>query len=175
MASLLFGAGVLAYDQIQKKRDRKKSKTQHNSTRFSELERENADRIAALQQNTCFCQRSDWRGGGCEVHGYVPPAAGARSGAGDGDGRGEVDVDGVNGPGALSRPPEYTDVTAAAEPGEGNGQRGQNRGLRTEGWTERPPRMEDDEIEKINEERRKRMKARSGYKKWFGRKRSADV
>ena len=72
MASLIIGAGVLAYSQVKKKREAKKA---HNHARFTELERDNASRIAALQAKKCFCQQSDWTGGGCEHHGYVPPAA----------------------------------------------------------------------------------------------------
>ena len=74
MASLLLGVGVLTYDQIKKQKAKRTAKKEHNSARFSELEAENARRIAALQENTCVCQTSDWRGGNCERHGYVPAA-----------------------------------------------------------------------------------------------------
>ena len=74
MASLLLTVGVLSYDQIKKQKAKRTAKKEHNSARFSELEAENARRIAGLQNNTCFCQTSDWRGGICERHGYVPAA-----------------------------------------------------------------------------------------------------
>ncbi len=74
MASLLLTVGVLSYDQIKKQKAKRTAKKEHNSARFCELEAENARRIAGLQNNTCFCQTSDWRGGTCERHGYVPAA-----------------------------------------------------------------------------------------------------
>ena len=74
MASLLLTVGVLSYDQIKKQKAKRAAKKEHNSARFSELEADNARRIAGLQTNTCFCQTSDWRGGNCETHGYVPAA-----------------------------------------------------------------------------------------------------
>ena len=74
MASILLTVGVLSYDQIKKQKAKRAAKKEHNSATFSELEAENARRIAGLQNNTCFCQTSDWRGGNCETHGYVPAA-----------------------------------------------------------------------------------------------------
>ena len=93
MASILLTVGVLSYDQIKKqKAKRAAKKEEHNTARYSELEAENARRITALQNNTCFCQTSDWRGGNCERHGYVPaagepggPPLAAREGENDGD------------------------------------------------------------------------------------------
>ena len=170
MASLIICAGALAYDQVQQKRARKKARRVHNEERFSELEKANSDRIAALQQNTCFCQRSDWQGGGCEVHGYVPPADAAIGGdtrTASGGNIVEGDVDRSIGQGERDQPPEYLDVVETAEE---YGRDRRDRGLVTEGWTERPPEMDEEDIEKINEERRKRMKASQGYKRWFGRK-----
>ncbi|MCJ1358998.1 MAG: hypothetical protein MMC33_008998 [Icmadophila ericetorum] len=49
MASLLIGAGVLAYDKVQSTRQkRKEAKMMHNQTRFDELERENRGRLERL-------------------------------------------------------------------------------------------------------------------------------
>ncbi|KAL9130196.1 MAG: hypothetical protein Q9217_001541 [Psora testacea] len=177
MASLLLGAGALAYDQVQKSRAKRKARLAHNDARFSALERENANRIASLQQDTCFCQRSDWRGGGCEAHGYVPPAPGNQ---------------GCDGSGYMppSQPPAYDDVTNTPAPESGSGSHGvngdgsgsqQGQGNshaagrqrsegQTEGWTTRPPTMDDDEIARINEKRRKKKQARKGYKLFFGGK-----
>ena len=75
MASILVGATALAYTGVKKAREKRAARRAHNDARFAELERDNATRIAQLQSNTCFCQQSDWTGEGCEVHGYVPPAA----------------------------------------------------------------------------------------------------
>ena len=98
MASILLTVGVLSYDQIKKqKAKRAAKKEEHNTARYSELEAENARRITALQSNTCFCQTSDWRGGNCERHGYVP-AAGEPGGPPLAAREGEIDGD---------APPEY--------------------------------------------------------------------
>ena len=172
MASLIIGAGALAYEQVQKKkRARKEARVAYNEERFSELEKANADRIAALQQNTCFCQQSDWRGGGCEVHGYVPPANTVVSGD---VGRTEASqereskrLDQEYRQTERNEPPEYLDVTE--NPG-GAGREQRNRNLITEGWNGQRPKMDDEEIKRINDERRKRMKASKGYERWFGRK-----
>ena len=49
MASLLIGAGVLAYDKVQTSRQkRKEAKMAHNQSRFEELERENRERVGRL-------------------------------------------------------------------------------------------------------------------------------
>lgn len=49
MASLLIGAGVLAYDKVQSSRQKKKeAKMAHNQNRFEELERENRERVGRL-------------------------------------------------------------------------------------------------------------------------------
>ncbi|MDI1487715.1 MAG: hypothetical protein OHK93_006986 [Ramalina farinacea] len=45
MAALILGAGALAYDQVQKSRAKRRARKDFNDQRFSELERENADRI----------------------------------------------------------------------------------------------------------------------------------
>ena len=74
MASLLLTVGVLSYDQIKKQKAKRAAKKDYNSARFSALEAENARRLGALPQDTCFCQNSDWQGGECERHGYVPAA-----------------------------------------------------------------------------------------------------
>ena len=135
MASLLLTVGVLSYDQIKKQKAKRALKKEHNSVRFSELEAENARRITALQNNTCFCQTSDWRGGNCERHGYVPAAGElggpvlARKSEGDGDGD--------DGDGDMP-PPEYEErvaAGAAAVPSEEY--RDTTTTLRTHGSNER--------------------------------------
>ena len=185
MASLLFAAGVLSYDQIKKSTQKRRAKKAQNTTSFSELERENAARIAHLQGNTCFCQQSDWQGGGCDIHGYVP-AAGEPGGP---PAYMEVDEGGGRIPERrMSEPPMYEDrsgdVAAAGrtdtgpQAGEQNNspyqyRRGQEDGFLaahpapsrgahsaidlTEGGRAPPP-MANDEVKRINEERRKRMK-----------------
>ena len=186
MASLLFAAGVLSYDQIKKSNQKRRAKKARDNTSFSELERENAARIAHLQGNTCFCQQSDWQGGGCDIHGYVP-AAGEPGGPPAymevEEGRGGVPER------RMSEPPMYEDrggdpiVGGRADTGTRAGEvdsspyqyrRGQEDGFLaaypahsrgahsavdlTQGGRAPPP-MADDEVRRINEERRKRMKA----------------
>ncbi|KAL8743972.1 MAG: hypothetical protein Q9184_008049 [Pyrenodesmia sp. 2 TL-2023] len=91
MASILIAGGYLAYEKVAAKRakkaERKAEKKAYDRRRFSELERENAERIRALQEKTEFCGRSDWdgeRGGGCGGGGGGGgvPAAGMRNGEG---------------------------------------------------------------------------------------------
>ncbi|KAL9600840.1 MAG: hypothetical protein Q9179_003077 [Wetmoreana sp. 5 TL-2023] len=65
MASLFVFGGILAYEKYKDRKTRK----QASKERFAQLERENADRIAALQEKTCFYNTSDWTGQGCAVHG----------------------------------------------------------------------------------------------------------
>ncbi|KAL9634876.1 MAG: hypothetical protein Q9164_003824 [Protoblastenia rupestris] len=165
MASLILGAGALAYDQVQKSRAKKKARVAHNSARFSALEQENADRIANLQQNICFCQRSDWRGGECEVHGYVPPAPG---------------MEGYNGSGYMppSQPPGYDSVNRTERRVDGDGSGGVV-GLRQggEGEARREERrrihgggMDEEEVARINEERRTKKRGKKGYRVLFGGK-----
>ena len=170
MASLLLGAGALAYDQVQKSRAKKKARIAHNNARFSALERENANRIAHLQQNTCFCQRSDWKGGACEVHGYVPPAS-AGYDDDDDDERGNI---------PPSEPPAYGDVAAPhqeAQQRQGQGPDAWSAPSRqreiaqaespTEGGSSRPPPIKEEEIERINEKRRKKGQGKKVYKNLF--------
>lgn len=139
MASLIIGAGYLAYDRVKQAKEKKKS---HNAERYAELEKENSARIANLQQNTCFCQRSDWSGGGCPQHGHQH----SRN---------------------VENPPRYSsENNARRETNQGSSEveSRQQTGVQTEGWERAPPAMDDDEIEKINRERRKKGK---GYKKLF--------
>ncbi|KAL2038937.1 hypothetical protein N7G274_008277 [Stereocaulon virgatum] len=161
MASLLIGVGVLSYDQIKKQKAKRAEKKAYNSARFSELERENARRINALQKNSCFCQQSDWQGGACERHGYVP-AAGTLGGA-----RRWEDV----------RPPayeegEYTNASMGDRAG-GSGRGRENSGLDGSAGDDAvllnnkpraPVSMPEDEVARINEERRK--KGAGGLKGW---------
>ncbi|KAL9104926.1 MAG: hypothetical protein Q9163_000171 [Psora crenata] len=173
MASLLLGAGALAYDQVQKSREKKKARLARNDARFTALERENADRIAHLQQNTCFCQRSDWRGGGCDVHGYVPPAPGNEGY----DGRGYIPprlppayADAINAPAPAPAPRTVTAFGSHRDGGDGVGcpqTEGTLRGVeqqqseaQTEDWRTRPPAMNEEEIARINENRRKKKQKR---------------
>ena len=149
MASLIIGAGVLAYDRIKTAKEKKKA---HNNARFTELEKANAERISNLQQKSCFCQSSDWTGGGCPEHGYVPPHTNA----------------GVA--------PDHTQETSAnrtrsitnASP---NGRVDENVQrqdiIPTEDWTKAPPAMDRGEIARINDERRKKNRS---YKRLFTRK-----
>ncbi|KAL8727864.1 MAG: hypothetical protein Q9181_005546, partial [Wetmoreana brouardii] len=65
MASLFVFGGMLAYEKYKDRKTRK----QASKERFAQLKIENADRIAALREKTCFCNTSDWTGQGCAVHG----------------------------------------------------------------------------------------------------------
>jgi hypothetical protein len=176
MASLLIGVGVLSYDQIKKQKAKRAEKRAYNSARFSELERENARRIDALQNNSCFCQQSDWQGGACERHGYVP-AAGTPGGP-----RGVDDV----GPPAygegegMARTGEYTDASMGDRAGGSAWGRG-NSGLDDSTGDDAvllnnkpraPAPMPEDELARINEERRK--KGAGGLKGWRLRRKAKE-
>lgn len=181
MASLLIGATVLSYDAIKKSNQKRRARKTHNNERYADLERSNAARIAHLQGNSCFCQQSDWQGGGCEVHGYVP-AAGEEGGPplyeeyGVGR-RGTMPPDYVDdGGAALSHvsdsysPSTRTPATTTSSPymyrrGQEDGylaaQDVSRQGSRSTGdlSTRPPPPMQQDEVRRINEERRKRMRS----------------
>ena len=180
MASILVAAGVLSYESIKKSRAKRTERKAFNETRFSELERDNAARIAQLQGRTCFCQTSDWRGGGCETHGYVP-AAGEPGGPPAPE---YVEVEGVAPDVGTertrgARTPSYEDATtgdhhvAQTPTTQGSREtypdyryrRGQEDGAMTDGQGP-PPSNGEDEVERINEERRKRMKA-GGFTNWM--------
>ncbi|KAL8966001.1 MAG: hypothetical protein Q9183_003572, partial [Haloplaca sp. 2 TL-2023] len=62
MASLLVFGGMLAYDKVKETRSKRRAS---KSKDFSAQEKQNADRIAALQSKTPFCDKSDWSGSGC--------------------------------------------------------------------------------------------------------------
>ena len=148
MASLIIGAGVLAYDGIKQAKQKKKD---HNSARFSELEKANAERIAGLQRNSCFCQRSDWTGEGCPGHGH--------GGAGSDDpARDKESAPRYSSEGSLRR-----DLTGSSRQHSAGGQ----PSVQTDEWTKALPAMDRGEIARINEERRKKGR---GYKRFFGRK-----
>ena len=157
MAALILGAGALAYDQVQKGRAKRKARKEFNDQRFSELERENAERINGLQSDTCFCERSDWEGR-CPVHG-------------DGEGRGVGNSGGRAVEGRREgnpEPPAYVDVT-----GDGGGERGREEEEGEHVGGARPtagaPETEVERL-RINEERRKIMRKDKGFKGLFGRK-----
>lgn len=67
MASLIFGAGVLAYDAAHKKIQKRRATKARHDARFSELEKDNAARIARLRE-LCACggnhAATDHPGGG---------------------------------------------------------------------------------------------------------------
>ena len=166
MASILLTVGVLSYDQIKKqKAKRAAKKEEHNSARYSELEAENARRITALQNNTCFCQTSDWRGGNCERHGYVPaagepggPPLAAREGEKNGDA-----------PPEYEEREKYRDATTlrnrVSDPQQQrlHGEMGYQY-QRGEADGSSLPSQEGD-VARINGERRKKMKA-GGFANW---------
>ncbi|KAM0798844.1 hypothetical protein BDR22DRAFT_890962 [Usnea florida] len=186
MASILFAAGVLSYESIKKSRAKRAEKKAFNDSRFSQLERDNAARIAQLQGTTCFCQTSDWRGGGCETHGYVP-AAGQPGGPPapeytEVDESGGVGAVGSSGGGRRGRDdaPPYEDVSErdAQAPASRQGareiypdyqyRRGQEDGALAERQGAPLP-MSEEEVRRINDERRKRMKA-GGFTNWVLRR-----
>ena len=140
MASLIIGGVVFGIDRIRQAKEKKKEKKQaHNDTRFAELEKDNAQRIANLQQNTCFCERSDWAGEGCPTHGPTPQR------------NGQADDSARRGSGESARS-ERASTGARKEP---------------QGWTQAPPKMNDEEVARINDQRRKKG---GRYKKLFGSK-----
>ena len=146
MASLIIGAGVLAYDRVKTAKEKKKA---YNSERFSELEKVNAERIANLQRKTCFCQKSDWTGGGCPEHGHAPPYSNAA----------DQRLDTLQDRPLSSRRTSHNDSDEALAHSLSKAQ--------TEGWTRAPAAMDRGEIAKINEERRRKNR---GYKRLFTRK-----
>ena len=145
MASLIIGAGVLAYDGIKQAKQKKKD---YNSARFNELEKANAERIAGLQQNTCFCQRSDWTGDGCPGHAH----------GSDGTTRDTESAPRYSTEESLPR-----DLTGSSRERPVGG----GPSVQTSEWTKAPPAMDRSEIARINEVRRKKGR---GYKRFFGRK-----
>ncbi|MCJ1394655.1 hypothetical protein MMC18_007535 [Xylographa bjoerkii] len=48
MASLLLAAGVLTYDKVKTTRQKRRARKEDNAQRFSELEKDNAERMARL-------------------------------------------------------------------------------------------------------------------------------
>ena len=176
MAALILGAGALAYDQVQKGRAKRKARKDFNSQRFSELERENAERIGGLQRETCFCQSSDWDGqgggGGCPVHGRgeerreaggggetAAAAAGGRR-SGEGEPPAYVDVTSGLGEGGARQRGHHEEEEAGQEEEEEEGHAG------GASYRARAPETEVERL-RINEERRKKDK---GFKRLFGRK-----
>lgn len=179
MASLLIGAGILSYEAIKKSRAKRAQKKALTTTTFSDLERDNASRTAHLQgHETCSCQTSDWTGGGCDIHGYVPAAgepvpapeytevdtAGAVR---EGTRRDQMPVYEDAGEGYGRTKATTTRVSRESQPdyryrrGEEDGALAGRKG---------PPRpMGEDEIRRINEERRKRMNA-GGFSNWVSKR-----
>ena len=185
MASIFIGVGVLSYDQIKKQRQKRAAKKAHNTARFSELERENARRIDAFQNNTYFYQQSDWQGGGCERHGYVP-AAGTPSGPpGPEDagppayGEGEAFAPKRRESHPRGEGGEYIDASMVdGASGDGLAQvhgRRNGRGEEGEALLNDKPRapvpMQENEVARINEKRRK-SGASEGLKRWRLRRKS---
>ena len=179
MASILIGVGVLSYDQIKKQKQKRAAKKAHNTARFSELERENARRIDALQNNTCFCQQSDWQGGGCERHGYVPAAGtpGGPPGAEDAGppayGEGEAFAPQRRESHPRGERGEYMDASMVhGASGDGFAQvhgrrdgRGEEEGPLLNDKPRAPAPMQENEVARINEKRRKEG-ASGGLKGW---------
>ena len=95
MASLIVIGGMLAYDKIKATRSKRRA-SKSTSEDFSALEKQNADRIAALQSKTRFCDRSDWSGSGCgarkkeqeQVPSYTESQQSHTRGPGEGEGEG---------------------------------------------------------------------------------------
>ena len=177
MASLLLTVGVLSYDQIKKQKAKRAVKKEHNTARYSELEAENARRITALQNNTCFCQTSDWRGGNCERHGYVPaagepggPPLAAREGENDGDAPPEYeereehrDTTLRNHVSDSQQQRPYGEIGYQYQRGEEDGFLANipySNGVRREGLPASLLSQEGD-VARINGERRRKMKAGS--------------
>lgn len=141
MASLIIGGIVYGIDRAKQAKEKKKA---HNASRFSELEKENAKRIAHLQQASCFCERSDWTGEGCPQHGHQ-----RQHGEQDGSAGVESNV------GRRQSQDRQSRASGSNEPD------------RVEGWTKAPRKMDDDEVARINEIRRKKGKR---YRSFFGKK-----
>ena len=179
MASILIGVGVLSYDQIKKQKQKRAAKKAHNTARFSELERENARRIDALQNNTCFCQQSDWQGGGCERHGYVPAAGTPGGPPGPEDagppayGEGEAFAPKRRESHPRGERGEYMDASMVdGASGDGLAQvhgrrdgRGEEEGALLNDNPRAPAPMQENEVARINEKRRKRGVS-GGLKGW---------
>lgn len=64
MASLIFAAGVFAYDKVQKSREKKRAAREDRSVRYSELEKDHAKHLARTQSGRaiCHCEREGWDG-----------------------------------------------------------------------------------------------------------------
>jgi len=179
MAAIIFGAGALAYDQVQKTRQKKKDRRAHNDARFAQLEQDNSDRIAHIQSNTCFCQRSDWRGGGCLNHGYLSPAPGYSENIEDdeaaAEGRRAQTDSSTTVRAARNAPPRGYEATNGRRAGTRPSSqyhyvRGEEEGAFVE-KQKAPPAMGDEHVRRINEERRKRMKT-GGFASFILRKKA---
>lgn len=146
MASLIIGAGALAYGSIKSHREKKKARREHNDARFAELERENATRIERLERPRCFCHEDGSHRQDCEIHGHNSHQDQEVHAVNDGEG---VDTDPA---------PAYQDqrlesqITGPEIHGEG--------------------KLEED-VEKINEERRLRMKS-GAFTNWRLRRKQKD-
>ena len=189
MASLLLTVGVLSYDQIKKQKAKRAAKKEHNTARYSELEAENARRITALQNNTCFCQTSDWRGGNCERHGYVPaagepggPPLAAREGENDGDAPPEYeereehrDTTLRNNGSDLQQQRPYGEIGYQYQRGEEDGFLANipySNGVRREGLPVASLPSQEGNVARINGERRRKMKAGS-FANWTLKRKEA--
>ncbi|KAI4087344.1 MAG: hypothetical protein LQ344_006838 [Seirophora lacunosa] len=110
MASLLIGAGYLAYEKASSARaaraERAAERKRHNAARFAALEAENAARIRALQEKTYFCRSSDWdgaRGGGCGGATGAPEGVGGDDNTRGRRGSGGEEEEGIEGEGLGRR------------------------------------------------------------------------
>ncbi|MCJ1475513.1 hypothetical protein MMC13_004176 [Lambiella insularis] len=52
MASLLFAAGILTYDKVKTTREKRRARKEDTALSFSELEKENAERMARLHPDS---------------------------------------------------------------------------------------------------------------------------
>ncbi|KAG6997617.1 hypothetical protein G7Y79_00039g075790 [Physcia stellaris] len=60
MASLILAAGVFTYERVQKTRTKRKARKAETAARFSELEKDNAERMSRLQGH---CSQKEVVGG----------------------------------------------------------------------------------------------------------------
>ncbi len=140
MASLILFLGTLLYDNQQKRKTEKKKLT---AARFAELERDNAARIARLQDRLCDC------GEGGDHRREEHPGA---DGGGGGGGK------------RMTPPPGYEEEEEEEEEEkeEEEEEKGRRKGMRE---------VKNEGVKRQGEERMG-MRMRKGGRKWrFGRRR----
>ncbi|MCJ1421547.1 hypothetical protein MMC32_007911 [Xylographa parallela] len=90
MASLLLAAGVLTYDKVKTTRQKRRARKEDNAVRFSELEKDNAARMARLEPLGYEPPSTPLSAERRTERGEVTDPFGDGAVVGDGEGRGSI-------------------------------------------------------------------------------------